>query len=53
MCYLATGLPATKDSESRAQGNRFAKTPAAMAQQKPLSTTAAERMNLVAQDEIW
>nr|XP_048296822.1 uncharacterized protein C20orf85 homolog isoform X2 [Myodes glareolus] len=24
-----------------------------MAQQKPLSTTAAERMNLVAQDEIW
>lgn len=24
MCYLATGLPATKDPESRARGHRFA-----------------------------
>lgn len=52
MCYLATGLPATKDAESRARDHRFAETPEAMSQ-KPLSTTAAERMNLVAQDEIW
>lgn len=51
----ATGLPGDA-RRRRAQGwcaPPGAQRPRAHMTQKPLSTAAAERMNLVAQDEIW